>query len=211
MLKRVARSLSSSRVVEQARKRWNAVAGKEAELGGLGLHRIRMGGVRGNPTLKKGTRGVFTRRNEVVYNHMRLGQPVILSESEGDCRSIRKVWSCACQGVGKWGEGVKHILFECPEHEEERTRMQKCVEQKEEEEKRAVLEKGRIWRGGSWGKLSLLDRHPNAAMGFIADALGCGYGTTKEENERVGGKKGAGKGSGKGKGYGKGARWSAML
>ena len=203
VLKSVARSITSTRVRQQAKKRWSAIAGVEADLGGLGRHRKRMGGIRGNPTLKKGTRGIFTRRNEVVYNHMRLGQPIVLSENDRDNRNIRKVWSCACHGAGKWRKGVEHILFQCPEYSVEREKMKKLVEKEEEDAKRATLEKGLVWWGGSWGRLKMIDQHPIAAMGFIADALGSGYGRSKEELDM---KKGSGKGLGKGsrKGSGKG-------
>ena len=210
ILKGVARSMSSSRVAEQARKRWNVIAGQEADLGGLGSHGKRMGPVGVNPVLKKGTRGEFSRKNEIVYSHMRLGVPIVIGESDTDGRSVRKVWSCACQRVGKGRNAVEHILFNCPEYEEERARMKEQVEQKVKEERHVALEKGLTPRGGSWGKLKVINECPGATMGFIADALGCGYGTAKEENEREGGKKGGKKGSGKGKGYGKSVK-SAML
>ena len=167
-----------------------------------------MGGIRGNPTLKKGTRGVFARKNEIVYNHMRLGQPIVLSECEYGDRTVRKVWGCACQGTGVGQKGVEHLLFHCPEYEEEREKMIKKVKQEEEEEKRKTLEKGLRWWGGSWGGLKMIDKHPNATMEFVADALGSGYGTAKDEAE--GSAKGKGSGKGKGKGPETGVR-SAKL
>ena len=198
VLKSVARSITSTRVKEQARKRWSVTAGAEADLGALGQHRKRMGGIRGNPTLKKGTRGVFTRRNEIVYNHMRLGQPIVLNACEHSGRTVRKVWGCACQEAGVGQKGVEHILFHCPEYEEERGKMRKKVEQEEEEKKRTALEKGLRWRGGSWGRLKMIDKHPSATMEFVADALGNGYGTAKDEVvSRTALSKGKGKGSGK--------------
>ena len=82
------------------------------------------------------------------------------------------------------------------------------VEQEVEEAKRATLERGLKWWGGSWGRLKMVDNHPNATMEFVADALGCGYGKAQEERVREGElRKGKGKGSGKGKGYGKGVRY----
>ena len=92
-------------------------------------------------------------------------------------------------------EGLTHQMFTAQRECHVSWFMVHCSEES------VTLERGTKWWGGSWGKLKMIDRYPSAAMGFVADALGSGYGTAKDEAESE-----IGSGKGKGKGSGKGAR-----
>ena len=144
------------------------------------MHTISFSRVGVNPVLKKGLKNAYPRKNEIVYNHLRLGEAVVLADDEYHHKGwTRCEWSCACQGVKKDAR-VKHLLFECEEYAEERKRMKEALREEEEKRTKEALERGGSWHGSAWGKLTLLEESPGIVMGFLGDALGDGHGRVVE-------------------------------